>query len=109
MQTKIIWLKVPVLCPDSQEALTFIEAQHQADTPFFLYWTPDATHTAVYSSKEFVGTSQRGKYGDAVRELDSGVGRILQKLKDLCIDKDTFVLFTSDNGAAMVSKTNGKR
>jgi N-acetylgalactosamine-6-sulfatase len=41
-------------------------------------------------------------------ELDSGVGRILQKLVDLKIDNNTFVFFSSDNGAALHSKINGK-
>lgn len=48
------------------------------------------------------------RYGDAVMELDSGVGRILQKLVDLKIDNNTFVFFSSDNGAALYAKTNGK-
>jgi N-acetylgalactosamine-6-sulfatase len=48
------------------------------------------------------------RYGDAVMELDSGVGRILQKLVDLQIDNNTFVIFSSDNGAALHSGINGK-
>ena len=47
------------------------------------------------------------RYGDAVRELDDSVGRILQKLKDLGISNNTFVFFSSDNGAALVSKARG--
>ena len=47
------------------------------------------------------------RYGDAVRELDDSVGRILLKLKDLGIANNTFVFFSSDNGAALVSKTRG--
>ena len=47
------------------------------------------------------------RYGDAVRELDDSVGRILRKLKDLGIANNTFVFFSSDNGAALVSKTRG--
>ena len=42
-------------------------------------------------------------------ELDSGVGRILQKLVDLKIDNNTFVFFSSDNGAALYSKINGNQ
>ncbi|XP_077982103.1 N-acetylgalactosamine-6-sulfatase-like [Glandiceps talaboti] len=90
-----------------QEALSFIESKHQAKEPFFLYWTPDATHGPVYASKMFLGTSPRGTYGDAVRELDYGVGQILNKLKELNIDNNTFVFFTSDNGAATYAKENG--
>ncbi|GIY34125.1 n-acetylgalactosamine-6-sulfatase [Caerostris extrusa] len=48
--------------------------------------------------------SQRGLYGDAVMELDYGVGQILNTLNELKIEKDTFVFFTSDNGAALVSQ-----
>ena len=43
-----------------EEALTFIGKSVTADVPFFLYWTPDATHGPVYASKEFLGTSVRG-------------------------------------------------
>ncbi len=42
-------------------------------------------------------------------ELDDGVGIILQKLKDLKIDNNTFVLFTSDNGAATYDGIQGKK
>ena len=89
--------------------MNFIDEQSRNSNPFFLYWAPDATHTPLYASKDFKGTSQRGLYGDAVRELDSGVGIILQKLRNLKIDNNTFVLFTSDNGAALTSRTNGKQ
>ena len=47
------------------------------------------------------------RYGDAVIELDSGVGRILHKLKSLGIDKDTLVIFSSDNGGATYAKEQG--
>ena len=49
-----------------------------------------------------------GRYGDAVRELDDGVGQILNQLKTLGIDKDTLVIFSSDNGAATYAKEGGK-
>ena len=48
-----------------------------------------------------------GSYGDAVRELDSGVGQILKKLKDLGIANNTLAVFSSDNGAATYAKTAG--
>ncbi|XP_055268922.1 N-acetylgalactosamine-6-sulfatase isoform X1 [Moschus berezovskii] len=86
-----------------QEALEFIQRQQAAHRPFFLYWAVDATHAPVYASKPFLGTSQRGRYGDAVRELDDSVGRILRLLRDLGIAENTFVFFTSDNGAALIS------
>ncbi|KAK2496304.1 hypothetical protein MC885_011895 [Smutsia gigantea] len=86
-----------------QEALDFIKKQWAAQRPFFLYWAIDATHAPVYASKPFLDTSQRGRYGDAVREIDDSVGKILSLLQDLRITKSTFVFFTSDNGAALIS------
>ncbi|XP_003800850.1 N-acetylgalactosamine-6-sulfatase [Otolemur garnettii] len=86
-----------------QEALDFIKRQQAQQHPFFLYWAIDATHAPVYASKAFLGTSQRGRYGDAVREIDDSVGKILDLLRGLSIGENTFVFFTSDNGAALIS------
>lgn len=91
----------------TEEALNFIESQTKLKKPFFLYWAPDSTHGPVYASSKYLGTSQRGRYGDAVRELDDSVGRILQKLDDLGISSNTFVFFSSDNGASLFSKVQG--
>uniref|UniRef100_A0A8C5KCG9 N-acetylgalactosamine-6-sulfatase n=1 Tax=Jaculus jaculus TaxID=51337 RepID=A0A8C5KCG9_JACJA len=86
-----------------QEALDFIERQHTRQRPFFLYWAIDATHAPVYASRPFLGTSQRGRYGDAIREIDDSVGKILSHLRGLGLEKNTLVFFTSDNGAALIS------
>ncbi|XP_023646533.2 N-acetylgalactosamine-6-sulfatase isoform X1 [Paramormyrops kingsleyae] len=86
-----------------EESLVFIRSQATAHQPFFLYWAVDATHAPVYASKGFLGKSQRGRYGDAVMELDHGVGVILGELRSLGLAEDTFVFFTSDNGAALIS------
>ncbi|KAF4094388.1 hypothetical protein AMELA_G00014540 [Ameiurus melas] len=86
-----------------QDALDFISQQNTAHQPFFLYWAPDATHDPVYASKQFLGQSQEGLYGDAVMELDHSVGKILAHLVDLSVENNTFVFFTSDNGAAVMS------
>ncbi|KAE8608393.1 hypothetical protein XENTR_v10011492 [Xenopus tropicalis] len=86
-----------------QEALEFINRQAGDQQPFFLYWSIDATHAPVYASRPFLGTSRRGLYGDAVREIDFSIGKILGLLNQKDIIKDTFVFFTSDNGAALIS------
>ena len=65
---------------------------------FFLYLAHTAPHTPLVSSESKRGMSNRGAYGDVVEELDQSVGYILQTLKDLDIDDNTFVIFTSDNG-----------
>uniref|UniRef100_A0A8C5CVE2 Galactosamine (N-acetyl)-6-sulfatase n=1 Tax=Gadus morhua TaxID=8049 RepID=A0A8C5CVE2_GADMO len=89
-----------------QEALGFIHQQSLSSKPFFLYWAPDSTHSPVYASQRFLGRSSRGRYGDAVMEIDDSVGQILSWLSTLGIEQNTFVFFTSDNGAAVMSGPN---
>lgn len=48
-------------------------------------------------------------YGDAVMELDYSIGQILKWLRTFGIDNNTFVFFTSDNGAAVMSGPNESR
>jgi arylsulfatase A-like enzyme len=55
-------------------------------------------HIPVHASERFVGCSKRGIYGDSIQELDWSTGEILRSLKELGLDKDTLVIFTSDNG-----------
>ncbi|XP_076040979.1 N-acetylgalactosamine-6-sulfatase-like [Oratosquilla oratoria] len=90
-----------------KHAVDFIEKMGAKEKPFFLYWAPDATHAPTYASAGFLHTSKRGRYGAAVRELDWGVGQILDTLRRLQIHENTFVVFASDNGAALVSKVEG--
>lgn len=49
------------------------------------------------------------RYGDAVMELDYSIGQILSLLQSLGIENNTFVFFTSDNGAALMSGPNESR
>lgn len=90
-----------------EEALRFIETEASKKQPFLLYWTPDATHTPLYASPKFRGQSKRGLYGDALMELDHGVGAIVRKLRELKIEDNTFVFFSSDNGAATYAYADG--
>ena len=48
------------------------------------------------------------RYGDAVMEIDDGVGQILARLKHHGIQNNTFAFFSSDNGAATYAYTHGK-
>jgi arylsulfatase A len=81
----------------TREAIRFIR-EHK-DGPFFVYLPHPMPHVPVYASPEFEGKSGHGIYGDAVQELDGSVGEILDALKQLGIDRNTLVVFSSDNGA----------
>ncbi|TKG96115.1 arylsulfatase [Puteibacter caeruleilacunae] len=89
----------------TEKSLEFID-DNKAN-PFFLYLAHPMPHVPVYASPEFEGNSIRGKYGDTIEELDWSVGQILNKLKELKLDKNTLVMFTSDNGPWKLYKTDG--
>ena len=78
------------------EALDFIT--RNKGTHFFLYLAHIMPHIPIYPGTEFKGKSGLGLYGDAIGELDWSTGQILSKLKELGIDKNTLVIYTSDNG-----------
>ncbi len=80
----------------TREAINWIE-QNQAK-PFFLYFAHNMPHIPVGASEKFKGKSKYGPYGDTIEEIDWSTGQILAKLKELGIDDDTMVVFTSDNG-----------
>jgi arylsulfatase A-like enzyme len=89
----------------TEEALRFME-EHKKK-PFFLYFAHTFPHVPLFASPEFKGKSTRGRYGDAVEEVDWSVGQVLQWLRKAKLDKSTFVFFTSDNGPWLQKKWNG--
>jgi arylsulfatase A-like enzyme len=80
----------------ADRAVRFIE-RHRA-APFFLYVAPAMPHVPLFVSDKYQDRSGRGLYGDVIAELDWAVGRILDAVIRTGIDKDTLVIFTSDNG-----------
>lgn len=82
----------------TEEAITYIEKN--SNTPFFLYLAHTMPHYPPNASESFRGKSNNGLYGDSVEEMDWSTGKIIQTLERLKLDKNTLVVFTSDNGAA---------
>ena len=82
----------------TKEAVQFIE-EHR-DEPFFVYLPHSMVHVPLYAGEAFRGKSNNGILGDAIEELDWSVGEILGKLRELGLDDNTLVIFTSDNGPA---------
>ena len=80
----------------TDEALGFI--RNNKDKPFLLYLPHTAVHTPIYPGAAFAGKSANGRFGDWVEEVDWSVGRVLSTLQELKLDKNTLVIFTSDNG-----------
>lgn len=79
----------------TERAVKFIE--QNKDKPFFLYLPHVMPHVPIFASEKFKGRNG-GPYGDVIAELDSGIGEVLGTLKELGLEKDTLVIFFSDNG-----------
>lgn len=80
----------------TKKAIEFIRNHNKE--PFFLYLAHTMPHLPISTSKEFVGKSKAGLYGDVIETIDWSTGEILSTLKKEGIDKNTIVIFTSDNG-----------
>ena len=80
----------------TERAVDFIERSKGG--PFFLYLAHTMPHIPLGASPQFRGTSPLGLFGDVIRELDWSVGEIVKTLSRNGLEKNTLVLFTSDNG-----------
>lgn len=80
----------------NDRAVKFIEKNR--NRPFLLYLPHAMPHVPLFVRKESEGRSGAGLYGDVIGEIDTGVGRILDTLRRLELDRNTLVIFTSDNG-----------
>lgn len=100
------------LCPKRMEtvddeirdkALVFIEKAKKEDKPFFLWLNPTRMHKITHLSEKYesMRNAENGwsKQEAGMAQLDDDVGRVMQKLKDMGVDDNTIVLFTTDNGA----------
>jgi arylsulfatase A-like enzyme len=80
----------------ARRAVAFIEAHR--DRPFFVYLAHAMPHVPIFASERFRGRSRQGLYGDVVEEIDDSVGQVLAALRRLSLERDTLVIFASDNG-----------
>jgi arylsulfatase A len=83
----------------TEKAVDWIEKN--ASHPFLLYFAPNAIHEPIAPAPQWDGSSPYGKYGDFIQELDWSVGQVLDTLKRLQLDRNTLVIYTSDNGGVV--------
>jgi arylsulfatase A-like enzyme len=91
----------------TERALAFIEKNKSQ--PFFFYFAHAMPHKPLAASESYYQRSGSGLYADVISELDASVGRVLEKLKQLSLDENTLVFFTSDNGAWFGGSCGGLR
>jgi len=111
-QTKELWRDDEVIAKPfdnrrlteifTTEAIKFL--QSNKEQPFFLYLPYTAPHFPVQAHPEWKGKSRFGVFGDVVEELDHRIGQVLDTLKEQHLEKDTIVVFLSDNGPEPLTK-----
>lgn len=89
----------------TEKANELIEMFSKQKKPFFLNLAHYAVHTPIQEDKKLISqfrqegkTETQAKYASMVASMDQSLGAIMQKLKELNIDENTIIIFTSDNG-----------
>ncbi|HEV7305977.1 arylsulfatase [Ensifer sp.] len=88
-------------------ALDFIDRQHNAQKPWFCYFNSTRMHVNTHLKAESEGKTGKGVYADGMVEHDGMVGELLKKLDDLGLVENTIVVYTTDNGAEVMTWPDG--
>jgi len=90
-----------------RRSMDFMERSVKADKPFFLWHNSTRMHVFTHLDPKWKGKSGFGLYADGMMELDHLVGELLDKVEELGVTDNTIVLFTSDNGAEIMTWPDG--
>ena len=88
-------------------AKDFIDRQHRANKPFFVWFNSTRMHIFTHLKQESLGKTGKGIHADGMVEHDGMVGELLKQLDDLGIADNTVVLYTTDNGAEIALWPDG--
>ena len=83
----------------TNKATDFIEKNKTK--PFFLFYSYHDIHAPRLPNKQFQGKSSMGARGDVIAQMDWCTGEIMKKLKAEGLDKNTMIIFSSDNGPVL--------
>lgn len=89
------------------KTLNFMEQAKKDDKPFFIWWNSTRMHIFTHLKPDSVGKTGLGVYADGMVEHDGHVGQLLDKLKELGLDENTIVVYTTDNGAETFTWPDG--
>jgi arylsulfatase A-like enzyme len=90
-----------------EASFKFIDKAHADGKPFFVWWNSTRMHIFTHLKKESEGKTGLGVYPDGMVEHDGHVGRLLAKLDELGIADNTIVMYSTDNGAEVMSWPDG--
>jgi arylsulfatase len=84
-----------------------MERAAKADKPFFLWWNSTRMHIFTHLKAESDGKTGQGIYADGMVEHDGHVGQVLARLRELGLDENTIVMYSTDNGAETFTWPDG--
>ena len=88
-------------------ALGFMDKNAKSEKPFFLWLNSTRMHIFTHLKPASEGATGLGIYADGMAEHDAMVGQVLAKLKELGLEKNTIVVYTTDNGAETFTWPDG--
>ena len=88
-------------------AVKFMDKAVKDHKPFFVWWNSSRMHVFTHLKKESAGKTGLGVYADGMVEHDGHVGQLLAKLKELGIENNTIVMYSTDNGAEFFNWPDG--
>jgi arylsulfatase A-like enzyme len=101
----------------SDWSVDYVNNQKKATAPFFLYLAYNAPHTPIQPPEEWVNKvtarengidKKRAKLVALIEHMDFGIGKVLNALKKSGLDKNTIIVFSSDNGGRVnIGANNG--
>ena len=91
----------------TKASLDYLEKAKKENKPFFLWWNSTRMHIFTHLKKESEGKTGFGIYPDGMVEHDGMVGQLLDKLKELGLEENTIVMYSTDNGAEEMSWPDG--
>jgi arylsulfatase len=89
------------------KAIDFMERAAKEDKPFFLWWNSTKMHIFTHLKEGVAGKTGLGIYADGMVEHDRQVGEMLDKLKELGLEENTIVMYSTDNGAEVFTWPDG--
>jgi arylsulfatase len=91
----------------SSKAMDFMDRAKKEDKPFFLWWNTTKMHVFTHLKEGVAGKTGLGIYADGMVEHDRQVGQMLDKLKELGMEDNTIVMYSTDNGAEVFTWPDG--
>ena len=92
------------------EAIEWLEKTDKKERPFYVNLWFNEPHEKVAAPPKFAGNHEyRDQYYGAIENMDNAVGRVMEYLKKNNLEKNTVIIFTSDNGSQVASSDNPLR